>query len=94
MGFNHTKSGIWDPRLPTPDGHMKIDEPDTPFERADNHNENVPLDQSDLTSRLLDQKPPKVLQKQLESEFDKKRNDHYNMKDAMQRAKRLIEEDS
>jgi len=76
-------------------GHMKIDEPDTPFERSEPlESENLALDQSDLVSRLLDKKPPKILQKSPESEFSKKRNDHYNMKEAMERAKKLIEEES
>ncbi|CAG5091350.1 Oidioi.mRNA.OKI2018_I69.PAR.g12992.t1.cds [Oikopleura dioica] len=86
-------------------GHMKIDEPKTPYHDPENPVTSDMLNEDDLMSRLNDGKLPKVMQDpdsdddltpaelEKKNKFKSLRANHYNMKEAMARARQMMEED-
>ena len=103
-------------------GHMKIDEPKTPYHDPENPVTSEMLNEDDIAQRLVDNAAPKVMQDfdsdddlspqekvkkvsrsnfllstfnycYFKAKFKNLRKDHYNMREAMQRAKQLMEEE-
>ena len=85
--------------------HMKIDEAKTPYHDPNNPVESVPLSESDLLARLEKDQTPAVMkdydsdddltpvEKKAKNDFKSKRSEHYNMKEAMLRARKMIEDE-
>ena len=88
-------------------GHMKIDEPKTPFNY--NSEKSTPVDPKTLSEKLMRGGKPKVLEDKLEKgeedevetleakakreEFLKKRKQHYDEFKTVQRIKKLVREE-
>ena len=85
--------------------HMKIDEAKTPYHDPNNPVESEPLSESDLLARLEKDQTPAVMkdydsdddltpvEKKAKNDFKSKRSEHYNMKEAMLRARKMIEDE-
>ena len=84
---------------------MKIDEAKTPYHDPNNPVESEPLSESDLLARLEKDQTPAVMkdydsdddltpvEKKAKNDFKSKRPEHYNMKEAMLRARKMIEDE-
>jgi len=84
---------------------MKIDEAKTPYHDPENPVTSDMLNEDDLMSRLNDGKLPKVMQDpdsdddlspedlEKKNKFKNLRSNHYNMKEAMARARQFMDDE-